>query len=137
VRRLISDNAFAYRHNRSLRELLAAHGIRHSFIPGRRPQANGKVKRYQQTLKREWALGAGLPVERPPRPRTSHWLAYYNERRPHSLARRPAAEQPRSQRPEAGHLGSRLVECGAGVEFAPLRSLLARIRKLLRLGPKA
>jgi transposase InsO family protein len=56
-RRLLSDNAFVYRHNRSLRELLERRGIRHLFIRPRRPQTNGKVERYQQTLKREWALG--------------------------------------------------------------------------------
>jgi len=50
-KRLLSDNAFVYRHNRSLRELLHAHGIAHRFIRPRRPQTNGKVERYQQTLK--------------------------------------------------------------------------------------
>src|SRR5438105_2757938 len=48
-KRLLSDNAFVYRRNRSLRELLAARGIRHLLIPIRRPQVNGKVERYQQT----------------------------------------------------------------------------------------
>jgi transposase InsO family protein len=52
-KRLLSDNAFVYRHNHSLRELLARERIRHLFIPVRRPQVNGKVERYQQTLKRE------------------------------------------------------------------------------------
>jgi hypothetical protein len=40
--RVVTDNAFGYVHNRSLRELLAAHGIRHS-APGaasRRPMEN-------------------------------------------------------------------------------------------------
>jgi transposase InsO family protein len=55
--RLMSDNAFVYRHNRSLRELLARNAIRHLPIPPRRPHVNGKVERYQQTLKREWAPG--------------------------------------------------------------------------------
>lgn len=36
-KRLLSDNAFAYRHNRSLRELLQRHGIEHRFIKPRRP----------------------------------------------------------------------------------------------------
>jgi hypothetical protein len=46
-----------YTHNRGLAELLGRSGIRHLLIPYRRPQVNGKVERYQQTLKREWALG--------------------------------------------------------------------------------
>jgi transposase len=40
-KRLLSDNAFVYRHNRSLRELLQAHRIEHRFIRPRRPQTNG------------------------------------------------------------------------------------------------
>jgi transposase InsO family protein len=47
-RRLLSDNAFVYRHNRSLREFLLAHRINHRLIQPRRPQTNGKVERYQQ-----------------------------------------------------------------------------------------
>src|SRR5206468_10861554 len=37
-KRLISDNAFVYRHNRSLRELLADRSIRQLFIRPQRPQ---------------------------------------------------------------------------------------------------
>ena len=53
----MSDNHWSYVRNRSLRELFAAHAIRHLLIEPRRPQTNGKVERYQQTLKREWGLG--------------------------------------------------------------------------------
>jgi transposase InsO family protein len=84
VRRLMSDNAFVYRHNRSLRELLTRHGIRHLLIPPRRPQVNGKVERYQQTLKREWALGQTYRSSDHRAQALSHWLHYYNEHRPHS-----------------------------------------------------
>src|SRR3954470_8000974 len=55
--RLQTDNAFVYTKNNSLARLLAAHGIRHRTIPPRTPKRNGKIERYQQTLKREWALG--------------------------------------------------------------------------------
>jgi transposase InsO family protein len=84
TKRLLSDNAFAYRHNRALRELLAHRGIRHLLIPPRRPQVNGKVERYQQTLKREWALGQIYRSSDHRADALSHWLRYYNERRPHS-----------------------------------------------------
>jgi transposase InsO family protein len=83
-RRLLSDNAFVYRHNRSLRELLERRGIRHLFIRPRRPQTNGKVERYQQTLKREWALGQVYRSSDHRGAALSHWLHFYNERRPHS-----------------------------------------------------
>jgi transposase InsO family protein len=84
VERLLSDNAFAYRRNRSLAELLSSRGIRHLLIPIRRPQVNGKVERYQQTLKREWALGQIYRSSDHRAQALSHWLDYYNERRPHS-----------------------------------------------------
>jgi transposase InsO family protein len=89
-KRLLSDNAFVYRHNRSLRELLAERGVRHLFIRPRRPQTNGKVERYQQTLKREWALGQIYRSSEHRARALSHWLRYYNGRRPHSsLGGRP------------------------------------------------
>lgn len=84
AKRMISDNAFVYRRNRSLRELLARRRVRHLLIPIRRPQVNGKVERYQQTLKREWALGHIYRSSDHRGHALSHWLSYYNERRPHS-----------------------------------------------------
>src|SRR5712691_10841148 len=56
AKRLMSDNAWTYTRNHSFAQLLADNGVRHLLIPYRRPQVNGKVERYQQTLKREWAL---------------------------------------------------------------------------------
>ena len=53
--RLMTDNAFAYVHNRSLRELLHARAIQHIRTRPYTPRTNGKVERYQQTLQREWA----------------------------------------------------------------------------------
>jgi transposase len=57
IKRIQTDNAWTYIHNRSLKELLRAHGIQHRRIPPRTPKRNGKVERYQQTLAREWAYG--------------------------------------------------------------------------------
>jgi transposase InsO family protein len=92
-KRLLSDNAFVYRHNRSLGELLQAHEIEHRFIRPRRPQTNGKVERYQQTLKREWGLGRVYRSSEHRAKALSHWLGYYNTRRPHSsIGGRPRSE---------------------------------------------
>jgi len=89
-KRLLSDNAWCYTKNRALAELLARRGIRHLRIRPRRPQTNGKVERYQQTLKREWGLGQVYRSSEHRAAALSHWLSYYNERRPHSsLAGRP------------------------------------------------
>ena len=60
-----------------------------AFAP-RRPQTNGKVERYQQTLKRERGLGHTYRSSQHRAQALSHWLSYYNQRRPHSsLAGRP------------------------------------------------
>jgi transposase InsO family protein len=84
AKRLMSDNAWTYTRNRALARLLARHNIRHLLIPYRRPQVNGKVERYQQTLKREWGLGQVYRSSDHRAQALSHWLRYYNERRPHS-----------------------------------------------------
>jgi transposase InsO family protein len=90
VERLMSHNAFVHRKNRSLRELLERNNIRHLLIPIRRPQVNGKVERYQQTLKREWAPGQIYRSSDHRAQALSHWLQHYNKRRPHSsLGGRP------------------------------------------------
>jgi transposase InsO family protein len=82
-KRLMSDNAW-YTRNRSLAQLLAAHDIKHLLIPPRRPQVNGKVERYQQTLKREWALGHIYRSSDHRANALTYWLRHYNEQRPHS-----------------------------------------------------
>jgi transposase len=97
AKRLQTDNAFTYTHNRSLRQLLTAHRIQHRRIPPRMPKRNGKVERYQQTLAREWAYGqryrnsdcraAALPI----------WLHHYNYDRNHSsLSNRPPITRVRN-----------------------------------------
>ena len=84
TKRLMSDNAWTYTRNKALARLLARHSVHHLLIPYRRPQVNGKVERYQQTLKREWALGQIYRSSDHRAQALSHWLRYYNERRPHS-----------------------------------------------------
>jgi transposase InsO family protein len=98
ARRLQTDNAWTYTHNRGLADLLAQHAIHHRTIPPRTPKRNGKVERYQQTLAREWAYGqryrdsdaraAALPV----------WLHHYNFTRNHSsISDRPPISRVRDQ----------------------------------------
>jgi transposase InsO family protein len=98
ARRLQTDNARTYIHNRSLRELLTQHGIQHRRIPPRTPKRNGTVERYQQTLAREWGYGqryrnstcraAALPI----------WLEHSNFTRNHSsLSNRPPITRARNE----------------------------------------
>ena len=83
-RRLMSDNAWSYTKNPSLARLLTRHDIHHLLIPPRHPQVNGKVERYQQTLKREWALGHIYRSSDHRAHALTYWLRHYNEHRPHS-----------------------------------------------------
>ena len=84
AKRLMTDNAFSYVKNRSLRELLAREGIRHLTTQPYRPRTNGKVERFHQTMAREWAYGLSYRSHRQRNRALPHWLTYYNERRPHS-----------------------------------------------------
>jgi transposase InsO family protein len=84
ARRLMTDNHWSYTLNRSLRELLASRRIQHLRTPKRRPQPNGKVERFHQTMAREWAYGVRYRTSRHRADALPHWLAYYNKRRPHS-----------------------------------------------------
>ena len=74
ARRLMSDNAFAYVNNRSLRELLAREGIRHLTTKPYRPRTNGKVERFHQTMAREWAYGVVYRSHRQRNAALPHWL---------------------------------------------------------------
>jgi transposase InsO family protein len=84
VRRLMTDNAFSYVRNRSLRELLASRQIKHLTTEPYRPRTNGKVERFHQTMAREWAYGLAYSSHRHRNAALPHWLRHYNERRPHS-----------------------------------------------------
>jgi transposase InsO family protein len=89
-KRLMTDNAFAYINNRSLRDLLAARGITHLTTKPYRPRTNGKVERFHQTMAREWAYGLAYRSHRRRNEALPHWLEHYNRRRPHSsLGGRP------------------------------------------------
>ena len=84
TRRLMSDNAWSYARNRSLHELLAARQVKHLRTQPYRPQTNGKVERFHQTMAREWAYGLSYRSHHHRSQALPHWLEHYNTRRPHS-----------------------------------------------------
>ena len=100
----MTDNGFSYVKNRSLRELLASHGIRHLTTEPYRPRTNGKVERFHQTMAREWAYGLAYRSHRHRNQALPHWLDHYNRHTTTQLTRRPTTDQPRSQRPWVGQL---------------------------------
>jgi transposase InsO family protein len=96
-KRLQTDNAWTYTKNRVLAQLLAARGIEHRRIPPRTPKRNGKVERYQQTLKREWGLGQRYRSSAHRGRALPHWLHHYNEQRRHSaIGNRPPISRVRN-----------------------------------------
>jgi len=84
AQRLMTDGAWSYRHNRSLRALLAERAIRHIITPPYTPRWNGKVERFHQTMDREWARGQIYHNSRARNRALGHWLRYYNHHRPHT-----------------------------------------------------
>jgi transposase InsO family protein len=87
---VMSDNALAYRRSNAFRAVLAAHDARHILIPPYTPRWNGKVERFIQTLKREWAYAHAWPNSAERTRALPSFLRYYNRRRPHSsLGDRP------------------------------------------------
>ena len=90
AKRIMTDNAFAYVKNSSLRQLLTTRHIGHLKTEPYRPRTNGKVERFHQTMGREWAYGLSYPSHRHRARALPHWLDHYNRRRPHSsLGDRP------------------------------------------------
>jgi transposase InsO family protein len=84
VRRVMTDNAWAYTRGRDIRELLAKRKIRHLTTKPYRPQTNGKVERFHQTMAREWAYGVTYASHHDRTNALPHWLHHYNHDRPHS-----------------------------------------------------
>jgi transposase InsO family protein len=97
IERWQTDNAWIYTKNTAFRALLTSHGIRHRTIPPRMPKRNGKVERYQQTLKREWGLGQRYRSSDARAAALPHWLHHYNNQRNHSsLGNRPPITRVRN-----------------------------------------
>ena len=84
TRRVMTDGAWSYTHNRSLRELLTEREIRQIVTPPYTPRWNGKVERFHQTMQREWAKGVRYRNHAARNAALPHWLEHYNQRRPHT-----------------------------------------------------
>lgn len=84
IERLMTDNAFSYRHGCRLRELLAEHGIRHKFIKPHCPWQNGKVERFNRTLATEWAYRQVFTSNNERADALPDFIDHYNHRRRHT-----------------------------------------------------
>ena len=84
IQRLMTDNAFAYRHGSALRDLCTTRGIRHIFIKAHCPWQNGKVERLNRTLQTEWAYQRVFTSNTERAAALAPWLEHYNTQRRHS-----------------------------------------------------
>jgi transposase InsO family protein len=133
AKRLMTDNAWSYVRNRSLRQLLAARGIKHLTIQPYRPRTNGKVERFHQTMEREWAKGVLYRSHRERSAALPHWLEHYNRRRPHSSLGGPTSTQPRSQRLWVAQLGAAAPDLRALPAQGGVRERLQRLVQAAQL----
>lgn len=83
IERVITDNAFAYRHSTAFRTVLATHGITQKFIRPHCPWTNGKVERLNRTLATEWAYARTWNSNTDRANALPRWLDYYNLDRTH------------------------------------------------------
>jgi transposase InsO family protein len=80
---VMSDNGNPYR-SHVFRDQLRRVGARQILTPPYTPRWNGKVERFFQTLKREWAYRHSWPTSAHRSRALPSFLRYYNRRRPHS-----------------------------------------------------
>ena len=88
VERVLSDNGSCYRAKDFTAELVAE-GIKHKFTRPYRPQTNGKVERFNRTLKNEWAYAHPYRSEAARTRALDTWLHMYNHHRHHTAVGGP------------------------------------------------
>jgi transposase InsO family protein len=82
VERVLTDNGNCYR-SRTFREVLVTAGVTHKRTRPYRPQTNGKVERFNLTLKHEWAYAGVYSCNLARLEALTTWLHHYNHHRPH------------------------------------------------------
>jgi transposase InsO family protein len=90
VRRVMTDNALAYRRSKAWRRVCHRHRIKHITTKPYRPRTNGKAERFVRIMLNEWAYTRPYPSSTQRRAALRPWIDFYNHRRPHgSLERQP------------------------------------------------
>ena len=82
IERVMTDNGSCYR-SRDFRDVLSSAGVAHKRTRPYRPQTNGKVERFNLTLKSEWAYAAVYRSNQARLDDLSDWLHRYNHHRAH------------------------------------------------------
>jgi transposase InsO family protein len=84
IQRVLTDNAFAYRHSAAVHDAVAALGARQKFIRPHCPWQNGKVERFNRTLASEWAYRRPFTSNEDRAAALAPWLEHYNTHRRHT-----------------------------------------------------
>jgi len=84
IERVMTDNAFAYRHSNDMRAACTALGATQKFIRPHCPWQNGKVERLNRTLATEWAYREPFTSNADRAAALAPWLEHYNTERRHS-----------------------------------------------------
>ena len=82
VERVMTDNGSCYR-SHAFRDALTANDITHKRTRPYRPQTNGKVERFNLTLKLEWAYAAVYDSNQARLDQLVTWVHWYNHHRAH------------------------------------------------------
>jgi transposase InsO family protein len=90
IDRVMTDNALAYTSSRAFADALHTIGAVHQRIRPWRPQTNGKVERFHQTLLAGWVYKRHYDTNQQRREALAEYIDQYNRSRPHSeLAGQP------------------------------------------------
>lgn len=94
IERVMTDNAWSYKHGLALAALIDQLGASHRFIKPHCPWQNGKVERFNRTLQTEWAYRQVFTCNDDRTAALAPWLEDYNTRRRHSaLGGQPPASR--------------------------------------------
>jgi transposase InsO family protein len=88
VERVLSDNGPCYR-AKAFTKLLFEGGATHTFIRPYHPQTNGKIERFNRTLRDEWAYARPYRSEAARARALDAWLHLYNHHRHHTAIKGP------------------------------------------------
>jgi transposase InsO family protein len=84
IQRVLTDNAFAFRHSAQVQAAVAELGASQRFTRPYHPETNGKVERFNRTLLVEWAYQRPYGSNQERTEALDSWLHLYNHHRAHT-----------------------------------------------------